>query len=296
VSTDHPSAHASRPAPGQWPLPANAFKAALARGEQLIGVWCSLADPYSAEIVAGAGFDWLLLDTEHSHADVATVLSQLQAVAPYPCSPVVRPPANDPVVIKRLLDADAQSLLIPQVESAEEARAAVAATRYPPTGVRGVSALTRASRFGRVKDYAELAHTELCVLVQVESRHALEQIEQIAYVDGVDGIFIGPSDLAASLGHPGDPNAPSVTEAVEAAIGRVRAADKPLGVLTTNPAFARRCIDLGTTITAVGVDVGLLARGADALARSFAQQQQAAATAASAAASRSLKGSMTPEP
>jgi len=277
VSVHHASAGASRPSPGQWPLPPNAFKAALARGEQMIGMWCSLADPYPAEIVAGAGFDWLLLDTEHSHADVATVLSQLQAVAPYPCSPVVRPPVNDPVVVKRLLDVGAQSLLIPQVESAEEARAAVAATRYAPTGVRGVAALTRATRFGRVKDYAELAHTELCVLIQVESRHALEQIGQIASVDGVDGIFIGPSDLAASLGHPGDPNAPGVIEAVEKAIGRVLAAGKPAGVLTTNPTFARRCIDLGTTFTAVGVDVGLLARGADALAQAFWQHAAAAA-------------------
>ncbi|MFD3499419.1 aldolase/citrate lyase family protein [Streptomyces sp. NPDC058676] len=210
-----------------------------------------------------------------------------QAVAPYPCSPVVRPPANDLLVIKRLLDIGAQSLLIPQVESAEEARAAVAATRYAPIGVRGVSALTRASRFGRVKDYAELAHTELCVLVQVESRHALAQIEHIASVDGVDGIFIGPSDLAASLGHPGNPNAPTVTEAVEDAIRRVRASGKPAGVLTTNPTFERRCIDLGTTVTAVGVDVDLLARGADALARSFTQQ--VAATGAPAAASQSLE-------
>ncbi|MER5794286.1 aldolase/citrate lyase family protein [Streptomyces sp. NPDC001980] len=275
MTTPHPPTGAPQSAPGQWPLPPNAFKAALSRGEQLIGMWCSLADPYPAEIIAGAGFDWLLLDTEHSHADVATVLSQLQAVAPYPCSPVVRPPVNDPVVIKRLLDVGVQSLLIPQVESTEEARAAVAATRYAPLGFRGVAALTRATRFGRVKDYAELAHTELCVLVQVESRHAIEQIERIASVDGVEGIFIGPSDLAASLGHPGDPNAPSVIAAVEEAIGRVRAADRPAGVLTTNPTFARRCIDLGTTFTAVGVDVGLLARGADALARSFTHQAAA---------------------
>ncbi|MFI1052729.1 aldolase/citrate lyase family protein [Streptomyces griseoruber] len=288
MTTPHPPTGAPQPAPGRWPLPSNAFKAALSRGEQLIGMWCSLADPYPAEIIAGAGFDWLLLDTEHSHADVATVLSQLQAVAPYPCSPVVRPPVNDPVVIKRLLDVGAQSLLIPQVESAEEARAAVAATRYAPLGVRGVAALTRATRFGRVKDYAELAHTELCVLVQVESRHALGQIEAIASVDGVDGIFIGPSDLAASLGHPGDPNAPSVVAAVEEVIGRVRAAGRPAGVLTTDPMFARRCIDLGTTFTAVGVDVGLLARGADALARSFTRQIPE--TAAPPAATQSPEG------
>ncbi|WP_240512960.1 aldolase/citrate lyase family protein [Streptomyces griseoruber] len=288
MTTPHPPTGAPQPAPGRWPLPPNAFKAALSRGEQLIGMWCSLADPYPAEIIAGAGFDWLLLDTEHSHADVATVLSQLQAVAPYPCSPVVRPPVNDPVVIKRLLDVGAQSLLIPQVESAEEARAAVAATRYAPLGVRGVAALTRATRFGRVKDYAELAHTELCVLVQVESRHALGQIEAIASVDGVDGIFIGPSDLAASLGHPGDPNAPSVVAAVEEVIGRVRAAGRPAGVLTIDPMFARRCIDLGTTFTAVGVDVGLLARGADALARSFTRQIPE--TAAPPAATQSPEG------
>ncbi|MFE1839728.1 aldolase/citrate lyase family protein [Streptomyces sviceus] len=287
MTLHNPPVGASRPAPGQWPLPPNAFKAALARGEQMIGMWCSLADPYPAEIVAGAGFDWLLLDTEHSHADIATVLSQLQAVAPYPCSAVVRPPVNDPVVIKRLLDVGAQSLLIPQVESAGEARDAVAATRYAPTGVRGVSTLTRATRFGRVNDYAELAHTELCVLIQVESRHALEQIGQIASVDGVDGIFIGPSDLAASLGHPGDLNAPSVIEAVEGAIGRVRSAGKPAGVLTTDPAFARRCIDLGTTFTAVGVDVGLLARGADALAQAF---RQLVATAAAPAAANGDPG------
>ncbi|MFF0085903.1 aldolase/citrate lyase family protein [Streptomyces canus] len=281
MTVHNPPVGASRTAPGQLPLPPNAFKAALARGEQMIGMWCSLADPYPAEIIAGAGFDWLLLDTEHSHADIATVLSQLQAVAPYSCSAVVRPPVNDPVVIKRLLDVGAQSLLIPQVESAEEAQAAVAATRYAPMGVRGVSALTRATRFGRVKDYATLAHTELCVLVQVESRQALEQIEEIASVDGVDGIFIGPSDLAASLGHPGDLTAPGVIEAVEEAIGRVRAAGKPAGILTTNSTFARRCIDLGTTFTAVGVDVGLLARGADALAQAFRQQAVSAAASGS---------------
>ncbi|XVQ07182.1 HpcH/HpaI aldolase family protein [Spirillospora sp. CA-255316] len=151
-------------------------------GSRQVGLWCSLADAYAAEVVAGAGFDWLLLDTEHSHADVADVLTQLQVLAGYPCAPVVRPPSNDPVVIKRLLDVGAQTLLIPQVESPEQARAAVAATRYPPEGVRGVSALTRATRFGRVPGYATQAHTELCVLVQVESVHALERLEKIATV------------------------------------------------------------------------------------------------------------------
>ena len=254
-----------------FPLPVNRFKAALQAGERQVGLWCSLANAYAAEVVAGAGYDWLLLDTEHSHADVADVLAQLQAVAAYPCAPVVRPPSNDPVIIKRLLDAGAQTLLIPQVDSPEQARQAVAATRYPPAGVRGVSALTRATRFGRVPGYATTAHTELCVVVQVESVHALECLEQIAKVDGVDGVFVGPGDLAASLGHPGELKAPAVVAAVEDAIRRIRALGRPAGVLTTDRDFARRCEELGTTFTAVGIDIALLARAADALAKEFRQ-------------------------
>jgi 4-hydroxy-2-oxoheptanedioate aldolase len=258
--------------PAGLPLPVNRFKAALVRGERQIGLWCSLADAFAAEVVAGAGFDWLLLDTEHSPADIADVLAQLQALAAYPCAPVVRPTSNDPVVIKRLLDIGAQTLLIPQVESPEEARAAVAATRYPPEGVRGVSALTRATRFGRVPGYATGAHDELCVLVQVESVRALGRLEEIAAVEGVDGVFVGPADLAASLGHAGDPAATAVVEAVEDAIGRIHSLGRPAGVLTSDPAFARRCEELGTTFTAVGVDIGLLARAADALARDFGER------------------------
>jgi 4-hydroxy-2-oxoheptanedioate aldolase len=250
-------------------LPENRFKRALAQGRQQIGLWCSLPGSYAAEAVAGSGFDWLLLDTEHSPGDVLSVLPQLQAVAPYDVSPVVRPANNDTVLIKRFLDIGAQTLLIPYVQSQEEARAAVAAMRYPPEGVRGVSGLTRATRFGRVEDYARRAAEELCLLVQIETRQALERLEAIAGVDGVDGVFIGPADLAASLGHPGSPGHPEVVAAVEDAVRRLEACGKPAGILTPDTSFAKRCIELGTTFTAVGIDVGVLARGTEAIARQF---------------------------
>ncbi|HMA16759.1 MAG TPA: aldolase/citrate lyase family protein, partial [Kiloniellaceae bacterium] len=178
-------------------LPANTFKRAILAGRQQVGLWCMIPGSFVTEALAGAGFDWLLLDTEHSPADVLTVLPQLQAAAAYDVATVVRPAANDPVLIKRLLDCGAQSLLIPYVQSAEEARAAVAAVRDPPAGIRGVAGLTRASRFGRVAGYAKRAEQELCVLVQVETKRSLDAIEEIAAVEGVDGIFIGPGDLSA---------------------------------------------------------------------------------------------------
>ena len=179
-------------------LPHNHFKQALLDGRQQIGLWCSLPGPYVAEAMAGSGFDWMLFDTEHSPGDPVTVLAQLQAVAPYPVSPVVRPASNDAVLIKRFLDIGAQTLLIPYVQNVAEAKAAVAAMRYPPAGIRGVAASTRATRFGRVADYGKRAHEQLCLLVQVETRAALDQLAGIANVDGVDGVFIGPGDLAAS--------------------------------------------------------------------------------------------------
>jgi 4-hydroxy-2-oxoheptanedioate aldolase len=249
--------------------PVNAFKHAIAAGRQQIGLWCSLPGSYTAEAVAGSGFDWLLFDTEHSPGDPLTVLPQLQAVAPYPVSAVVRPAANDAVLIKRFLDLGAQSLLIPYVQSETEARAAVAATRYPPEGIRGVSSVTRATRFGRVKDYGRRAADELCLLVQVETREALASLEAIASVPGVDGVFIGPADLAASFGHVGQPGHPEVVAAIEAAIGRIRACGKPAGILTPDAAFAKRCMALGTAFTAVGVDAALLARSTEALRNQF---------------------------
>jgi len=250
-------------------LPTNRFKQRLRSGENQIGLWCGLPGCYAAEIVAPAGFDWLLFDTEHSPSDVLTVLPQLQAVAAYSVSPVVRPAFNDPVLIKRFLDIGVQTLLIPYVQNAGEAADAVAATRYPPDGIRGVSALTRATRFGRVKEYARTAHEEICVLVQVETREALDELEAISLVDGVDGVFIGPADLAASLGHPGEPSHPEVIDAIENAIARLKAIGKPAGILTGDERFAKRCIELGTSFTAVGVDVGILARGSEALVGRF---------------------------
>ena len=247
----------------------NRFKRALADGRQQIGLWCSLASSYAAEAVAGSGYDWLLFDTEHSPGDPLTVLGQLQAVAPYPVSAVVRPAANDTVLIKRFLDIGAQTLLIPFVQNAEEARAAVAATRYPPDGVRGVSGLTRASRFGRVPGYARGASAEICLLVQIETREALAELEAIAGVMGVDGIFIGPADLAASMGHLGEPMHPEVVAAIADAVARIRACGKPAGILTPDAAFAKHCIGLGTTFTAVALDVGILARTSEQIVAQF---------------------------
>ena len=248
-------------------LEINCFKAGLREGRQQLGLWCTLPGGYVAEVIAGSGFDWLLFDTEHSPADPLTVLEPLQAVAPYPVSALVRPASNDPVLIKRLLDLGVQSLLIPNVQSAVEARAAVAATRYAPGGIRGVAAVTRATRFGRIADYVKRAHEELAILVQVETRPALDALEDIAAVDGVDGLFVGPADLAASLGFPGEPGRDEVKRAVEDTVRRIRACGKPAGCLASDAAFAQRCIELGTTFTAVGVDVGVLARGTEALAR-----------------------------
>ncbi len=250
-------------------VPVNKFKAKLRARQSQVGLWCGLPGSYAAEIVAPAGFDWLLFDTEHSPSDVLTVLPQLQAVAAYDVAPVVRPAANDPVLIKRFLDIGVQTLLIPYVQNAAEAKAAVDATRYPPEGIRGVSALTRATRFGRVKNYAQQAAHELCVLIQVETREALDHIEAMASIDGVDGIFIGPADLAASFGYAGQPGHPEVVEAIEKAITLLNRLGKPAGILTPDEKFAARCMELGTLFTAVGVDVAVLARGAEALAGRF---------------------------
>ena len=250
-------------------LPENLFKRALKAGRPQIGLWSSLSSHYSVEVIAGAGFDWLLLDMEHSPNDLESVLTQLQAAAPYPASAVVRVPWNDMVTIKRVLDAGAQSLLIPYVCSVEEAKSAVAATRYPPAGVRGVAGTTRASRFGRVKDYAKRAHEEICVLVQAETKGALDQLEAICAIEGVDGVFIGPADLHASLGYTGETAHPKVKPVIDDAIRRIRASGKAPGILTPNEADARHWLECGALFVAVGADVGLLARGAEALAVKF---------------------------
>ena len=250
-------------------LPKNRFKAAIRAGQQQIGLWVSLSSAYSAEIVAGSGFDWLLFDGEHSPNDPTTVISQLQAAAPYPASAVVRPAWNDKVLIKRYLDIGTQSFLIPYVQDAEEAAAAVAAIRYPPRGVRGVAGTTRAAGFGRIADYAKRAEEELCLLVQIESREGLDHLDAIARVDGIDGIFIGPADLAAGLGQLGNQQHPDVQASIRDAIKRIRGHGKPAGILATDEASTRRYIEWGTTFTAVGLDAMILARETDALAKKY---------------------------
>jgi 4-hydroxy-2-oxoheptanedioate aldolase len=250
-------------------LPQNPFKRALKAGEAQIGLWSSLSSNYSVEVIAGAGFDWLLLDTEHSPNDLESLLTQLQAAAPYPSHPVVRVPWNDMVTIKRVLDIGAQSLLVPYVSTAAEAAAAVSYVRYPPAGVRGVAGTTRASRFGRVKDYARRAQEEICLLVQVETQAALDSIEAICAVEGIDGVFIGPADLHASLGHTGEIANPKVKPLIDDAVRRIRKAGRAPGILTPNEADARHWLACGALFVAVGADVGILARGAESLAAKF---------------------------
>jgi len=250
-------------------LPRNAFKHALKASQAQIGLWSSLSSSYSVEVIAGAGFDWILLDMEHSPNDLESLLTQLQAAAPYPTHAVVRVPWNDMVAMKRILDVGAQSLLVPYVSTADEARAAVAHTRYPPKGARGVAGTTRATRFGRIKDYARRAHEEICVLVQVETQAALDNIEAICAVDGVDGVFIGPADLHASMGYVGEIANPKVKPIIDDAVRRIRKAGRAPGILTPSEEDARRWLECGALFVAVGADVGILARGAEALAAKF---------------------------
>ncbi len=250
-------------------LPINTFKRGMAAGTPQIGLWCSLSSHYAVEALAGAGYDWLLLDTEHSPNDIEAVLCQLQAAAAYPTHAVVRIPVNDTVLIKRYLDIGVQTLLIPMVNTVEEARAAVAATRYPPDGVRGIASTTRANRFGRVPNYARRAAEEICVLVQVETKQALANLDAIAAVPGVDGVFIGPGDLHASLGYAGEQANPAVLPIIDKALGDVKRAGKAPGILTGNQELAKRWLALGSLFVAVGSDVSILARGADAIVRVF---------------------------
>ena len=250
-------------------LPVNQFKRGIKAGKPQIGLWSSLSSHYSVEVVAGSGFDWLLLDTEHSPNDLENVVTQLQAASAYPTTAIVRPAWNDMVPIKRFLDVGVQTLLIPYVQTPEEAAQAVAYTRYPLRGVRGVAGTTRATRFGRVKDYFKRAEEELCVLVQVETRLGLDNLEAIAATDGVDGVFIGPADLSAGLGHLGDMGHAEVKQSIDDAIGRIRKAGKAAGILTAVEAEARHYLDIGCLFVAVGADVGLLARESEKLCAKF---------------------------
>ncbi len=248
----------------------NAFKQRLAAGEAQIGLWLALASPYTTEIAATAGFDWVLIDGEHAPNDVRSTLAQLQAVAAYPTHPIVRVVEGRTALIKQMLDIGATTILVPMVESPEQARSLVEAMRYPPDGVRGVgSAIARVSRWGQRTQYLDEANDEVCLLLQIESQRGLDQLDAIAAVDGVDGIFFGPADLSASMGFRGKPGAPEVQAAIESGIARVRAAGKAPGILVSDPTLARRYLDLGATFVAVGVDASLLARAARELAASY---------------------------
>ena len=251
-------------------MPVNRFKQAIAARQPQIGLWSSLTGTVGAEIGAGAGFDWILLDSEHSPNDIASLLLALQTVAPYPTQAIVRPPIGDAVTIKRLLDIGAQTLLIPMVETVEQAQALVAATRYPPDGVRGVSSQTRAGRWGRINGYLKQAGEDICLLVQIESIRGLDNAAAIAAVDGVDGVFVGPSDLAAALGHLGETGHADVTAAVERAGREIMAAGKPAGILIPDEKLAHHYLALGFTFVAVGVDTMLLARATSDLRQRFA--------------------------
>ncbi|MDQ0632192.1 4-hydroxy-2-oxoheptanedioate aldolase [Arthrobacter pascens] len=247
------------------------FRDALAKADRpLAGMWVCSGSPLIAELCAGSGLDWLLIDAEHSPNGLESILAQLQAVNGYAVHAVVRPPFNDTVLIKQYLDLGVQNLLIPMVNSVAEAEAAVAATRYPPQGVRGVgSALARAARWNRVPDYLARAGETISVTVQVESTAAVDSVADILKVDGVDAIFLGPSDLAASLGLLGQQEHPDVRAAVEHCLHAAKAAGKPAGVNAFNPVIAHHYLDAGASFVLVGADVALLARGSEALAAEY---------------------------
>ena len=249
-------------------LPVNKFKRALKDGKPQIGIWSSLSSHIVAEVLAGAGFDWVLLDTEHSPNELPMVQSQLHAMEGGTATPVVRVPWNDMVMIKRYLDIGAQTLLLPYVQTPEEAKDAVRYTRYPPQGVRGVAGSTRATRYGRIPDYFKRVSEELCLLVQVETRKAVANLDAIAGTEGIDGVFIGPNDLAADLGHLGNWQHPDVWKVMEDAAKRIRKAGKAPGILV-GEADGKRCLDLGFLFVAVGADTVMLARGSEALAAKF---------------------------
>lgn len=248
----------------------NPFKKALAERRLQIGLWLAMANAYATEVSLGAGFDWLLIDGEHAPNDVRSILAQLHAIGAHRSNAVVRPPHGEPWLLKQLLDIGARTLLIPMIETVEQATAAVAAVRYPPKGIRGVgSALARVSDFNRDTDYLLRANEEVCLLLQLESAAAMPHIEAIAAIDGVDGIFIGPADLAASMGYLGKPGAEPVQAAVRDGLTRIVATGKAAGVLTSDETLSRAYIELGATFVAVGSDVGLLSRATSDLAARF---------------------------
>lgn len=242
-------------------LKKNAFKTALQEMRLQRGIWCSLSDPLAAEMMAGCGYDWMLFDTEHSPTGMHNILPLLQAVAPYMVSPIVRPAVLEPALIKKYLDFGAQTILVPYVQTPEEAALAVASVTYPPEGIRGVAGMTRATGFGTIAGYHETARDEICILVQIETVQAVERMEEIAATPGLDGIFIGPADLAASMGYPGQPSHPEVKRAVVDHIRRIRALGLPPGVLAVDLSLAQDCIDAGAVFVSQDFDLIALRKG-----------------------------------
>jgi 4-hydroxy-2-oxoheptanedioate aldolase len=251
-------------------IPQNSFKAAMRAGTPQIGLWVGLADANAAEALAGTGFDWLLLDGEHAPNDPQSILAQLRAIAPYPVQAVVRPVVGDVALVKQYLDIGAQTLLIPMIDTAEHAALMVKAMRYAPAGIRGMgAALARASRWNQVDNYLARADEQMCLLVQAETRLAVQHLQAIAETEGVDGVFFGPADLSASMGYPGQPGHPEVVQTMLDGIALVRKAGKAPGILMTDPVQAQRYLDAGALFVAVGVDVSLLVAAATALVRRF---------------------------
>jgi 4-hydroxy-2-oxoheptanedioate aldolase len=253
--------------------PVNTFKRALYEKRPQYGLWLGLASSYTAELCAGAGFDWLLIDGEHTPNDLMGILQQAQAIAGYPgCHAIARVPVGHghagTTLIKQFLDLGIQTLLVPMVDTPAQAADLVRAVRYPPQGIRGMGG-ARASRWGRYPNYAKEANEQVCLLVQVESRAAIENLDAITATEGVDGVFIGPSDLAAALGHLGNPGHPEVQAVIEDTIRRIVRGGKAAGILTPDEALARRYLELGATFVAVGLDTNLLARATSALAAKF---------------------------
>ena len=252
------------------PAPKNKFKQALKNGDKQIGCWLGLADSYCAEIAASAGFDWLLVDGEHAPNDLRSILKQVQVIEKSNSSPAVRLPIGETWMIKQYLDAGAQTILIPMVESAKQAKELVAACHYPPKGVRGVGAsLARASNFGGIPDYLTTAGEEICLLIQIESQAGLDALDEILEVDGIDGVFIGPADLAADMGYLGKPKEDVVVRAITDAISKIAASNKAAGILTLDEVFANKCLDLGASFVAVGIDVTAYANAMRGIANRF---------------------------
>jgi 4-hydroxy-2-oxoheptanedioate aldolase len=253
-------------------LPKNRFKQGLASGQPQYGLWLGLPDNSAAEIAAVAGFDWLLIDGEHAPFDLRTIMSHLQAMAPYDVAPIVRCVEGNTALIKQLLDIGAQTLLVPMVETAEQAEQLVRAVRYPPHGIRGLgTSLARAARWNQVPGYLKKANDEICLIVQVETASAMEHLDAILQVEGVDGVFIGPSDLSASMGHIGDAGNPAVVETINVGLNKIRAAGKYAGLLCLDPSLAQHYVKQGANFVGVGVDTMILANETRKLAQRFKQ-------------------------